>query len=40
METGQKILVIEDEKKISEILRAYLEKEGFRVSVAGNGARG
>ena len=40
METGQKILVIEDEKKISDILRAYLEKEGFRVSVAGTGAEG
>ncbi|MDA8433303.1 MAG: response regulator transcription factor [Nitrospiraceae bacterium] len=36
MDTGQKesILIVEDERKISEIVRAYLEKEGFRVRVA------
>ncbi len=36
MDTGQKesILIVEDERKISEIVRAYLEKEGFRVKVA------
>ena len=37
MDTGQMILVIEDEKKISGIVKAYLEKEGFRVRVAENG---
>ncbi len=37
MNTRQKILVIEDEKKISDIVRAYLEKEGYRVSVAETG---
>ena len=31
MDTGQSILVVEDEKKISDIVRAYLEKEGYRV---------
>ena len=39
MDTGRKdsVLIIEDEKKISEITRAYLEKEGFSVRVAENG---
>ena len=37
MDTGQKILVIEDEKKISEIVKAYLEKEGFIVALAETG---
>ena len=40
MVTGKKesILIIEDEKKISEIVKAYLEKDGFRVRVAENGS--
>ncbi|MEW6116217.1 MAG: response regulator transcription factor [Nitrospirota bacterium] len=33
----EKILVVEDEKKISDIVRAYLEKEGFRTTVAPTG---
>jgi len=37
MDTGQRILIIEDEKKISEIVKAYLEKEGYGVSVAETG---
>lgn len=37
MDTGRSILVVEDEKKISDIVRAYLEKEGYRVSVAESG---
>jgi DNA-binding response OmpR family regulator len=37
MDTRQKILVVEDEKKISDIVRAYLEKEGYRVSLAETG---
>lgn len=40
MDTGQKILIIEDEKKISEIVKAYLEKEGFKVALAGTGGDG
>jgi DNA-binding response OmpR family regulator len=40
MDTGQLILIIEDEKKISEIVKAYLEKEGFRVTLAENGGEG
>ncbi|MBI5846646.1 MAG: response regulator transcription factor [Nitrospirae bacterium] len=40
MDIGRKefILIVEDEKKISDIVRAYLEKEGFRIKVAENGS--
>jgi DNA-binding response OmpR family regulator len=34
-----KILVVEDEHKISEIVRAYLEKENFRVVTADTGQK-
>jgi DNA-binding response OmpR family regulator len=39
MDTGKKdsVLIVEDEKKISDITKAYLEREGFRVRVAENG---
>jgi len=40
MDTGQIILVIEDEQKISGIVKAYLEKEGFKVMLAESGADG
>jgi two-component system OmpR family response regulator len=33
----QKILVVDDEKKIVEIVKAYLEKDGFQVSAAYDG---
>ncbi len=36
---GLKILVVEDEPKISEIVRAYLEKEKFRVVTADTGQK-
>ena len=36
---GGKILVVEDEEKIADIVRVYLEKEGFAVSVAGTGQK-
>lgn len=36
---GEKILVIEDEQKIADIVRAYLEKDGFSVFVAGTGEK-
>lgn len=36
---GERILIIEDEVKISDIVRAYLDREGFSVSVAGTGAK-
>ncbi|MCF6461327.1 response regulator transcription factor [Clostridium sp. Cult3] len=32
-----KILVVEDEKNISHVIKAYLEKEGFDVTIAING---
>ena len=32
------ILVVDDEPRIAEIARDYLERAGYRVSVAGNGA--
>lgn len=34
------ILVIEDEIKIQQIIKAYLEKEGFEVYTANNGTKG
>lgn len=39
MNTAKKdsILIVEDEKKISSIVRAYLEKEGFSVQIAETG---
>ena len=37
---GMKILVVEDEAKIAEIVKAYLEKERFRVTVADTGGKG
>ena len=36
---GRRILVVEDEKKIADIVKAYLEKEDFRVSVADTGEK-
>ena len=36
---GSSILVVEDEEKIAEIIKAYLKKEGFRVTVAGTGQK-
>jgi DNA-binding response OmpR family regulator len=36
---GNSILIIEDENKISDIVRAYLEKEEFNVTVADRGEK-
>ncbi len=35
---GETILVVEDEPKIAELLKLYLEREGFRVEIALDGA--
>lgn len=35
---GETLLVVEDEPKIAELLKLYLEREGFRVEVALDGA--
>ncbi len=37
---AQKILVIEDEKNIADLLQLYLEKEGFETEAAGDGVKG
>ncbi len=34
---AKRILVVDDEKKIVEIVKAYLEREGFKVTTAYNG---
>lgn len=34
---NQRILVVDDDKNICEIIRLYLEKEGFAVSIANDG---
>ena len=36
---GTKIMVVDDDSNICELLRLYLEKEGFEVVLAANGAR-
>jgi DNA-binding response OmpR family regulator len=35
-----KILIIEDEEKVSEVLKAYLEKEGYEVHCSAKGLKG
>lgn len=35
-----KILIIEDEEKVSEVLKAYLEKEGYQVYCTTHGLKG
>lgn len=37
---SKKVLVIEDDGNIAELLRLYLEKDGFTVTIAENGALG
>jgi len=37
---AKKILIIEDDDNIAELLRLYLEKDGFVTAIAGNGAIG
>lgn len=37
---AQKILVIEDEKNISDLLELYLEKEGYETMAAADGVKG
>ena len=37
---AKKALIIEDDSNIAELLRLYLEKDGFTVSIAENGAAG
>ncbi len=37
---AQKVLIIEDDNNIAELLHLYLEKEGFETAVAGDGGKG
>jgi len=37
---AKKVLIIEDDSNIAELLRLYMEKDGFIVSIADNGATG
>lgn len=39
MPVSQHILVVDDEATIREVLRRYLEREGYRVSEAGDGSQ-
>ena len=40
MEPNKKIVVIDDEPSVQEVVRGYLEKDGYLVYVAGNGREG
>jgi len=40
MEPNKKIVVIDDEQSVQEVVRGYLEKDGYFVYVAGNGREG
>ena len=40
MEPNKKIVVIDDEPSVQEVVRAYLERDGYLVYVAGNGREG
>jgi len=37
---SKKVLIIEDDSNIAELLRLYMEKDGFTVTIAENGAEG
>lgn len=37
MDTKQKILIVDDEENICELVRLYIEKDGFDAIIAGNG---
>lgn len=36
---GNKVLVVDDEENVTELLKLYLEAEGFEVSTAGDGSK-
>jgi DNA-binding response OmpR family regulator len=40
MEPNKKIVVIDDEQSVQDVVRGYLEKDGYFVYVAGNGREG
>ncbi|MFC4767017.1 hypothetical protein [Effusibacillus consociatus] len=36
----KRILIIEDEKKIAEVVQSYLVREGYEVNITHNGKKG
>ena len=34
------VLIVEDDRNIAELLQMYLEKEGYAVTIAGDGGQG
>ena len=40
MSSHDKVLIIEDEKKIADWIKIYLERAGFRTSIASDGWEG
>ena len=40
MDMPRKVLIVEDDSNIAELLRLYLEKEGFETQVASDGGKG
>jgi DNA-binding response OmpR family regulator len=40
VDENKKIVIIDDEPSVQEVVKAYLEKDGYLVYVAGNGADG
>lgn len=39
MDFTKKILIVDDEEKITEVIKSYLEKDGFEVAVAYDGKK-
>ena len=37
---ARKVLIVEDDNNIAELLHLYLEKEGFETQVASDGGKG
>src|SRR5262245_42115834 len=37
--SGERILIVDDERAIAELIRDYLERDGFRTSMAFDGAQ-
>ena len=37
---AKSVLIVEDDQNIAELLRLYLEKEGYVAAIAADGARG
>ena len=40
MDMNKRVVVVDDEQSVQEVVRAYLEKDGYHVFVAGTGSEG